>query len=1041
MSKELDYETISQHNLEVTVTDNSPVSNNRRTTTANLEIRVINIDDSEMYTAKVRMIQPFIASPANPAGLAGIPDRAALEILLVYENGTEVDITMEGGRYTMDDSSKSNNLFSVENNGAPYVIANDGGLAGTGQLLVHVTNVDSVVINITVVGSKSLTVKAVPHSEISDDSEVTELKQIIPGKYQRVNLKVLLGLTNGDTKDVSTSPNTSFAFTNAPQVGGTFEFGPVPRNLFSIEGSGLSGDVSLQAEFAGSLSGSVNLSLSSTVLKAIAITRFGLEDVNTTLSGTVGTTVSPFAELKMEDGSTHLINNFSRYSGLLGFTSSDPASAQIHPSSGVVILVADSSSWVKITATLVGNSSIAKEFAFYCNLEPSVGEIDVGATEGAAIPSLSDGVTWKMPIRVNPGSAGILAVHVEVKFSANDLSLDGVTTGLPYTIVSDTIYIFGPVVESKAMSEHIGEVAFTSKKSGIPQVNVTFFRTVNKELSPVPPKNVPSTPCSDKKLGDIDLDCEFDIVDVAYISGYITASSKSRFTDEITKLMDVTWNEAIENNDATFLSLIYLEKAKFVTELKYQIPDHDGESCGLEFTVKLANKDGSPASPPQAEVFFLFSHPGANVGAQLDRTSFTAGTKLTVDGAVSVDGLIKASYENGKYFIAATNSELESSDVGVSILQEVPFDGKKQVVSMFLTSDLVSNVSVTTWVKNQPSFTPQRKLQFSESTTTCNDPSVTFPVEITFEGDYDEVVKGKEQEFQSQCESKLSEMYPDATVTNCRVRKGSIVASFNMTVPKSKREETVNKLWEDVKEGLKFEFNGATLTTLPIMKVDGDTKKVESEPKEEDRMSAYIIVVACVAAFVIILIIVIAVFCLYRKRKETKINPTPPVTPEVYIDSGKEPPSVQDKYVKTSGSSAWSARNTPEPQGNSQFRYATPLAFADTVEPAFEEKEEQLPDSQVTLCFNNIKTKSNRKYPDGLCRMTIIIKNFSLRLSLFRQPANSIRTLSTSIMNEVLLLHIYRTTFVNLALRCVGKQPILFPDLFYTRHKEVWNRD
>lgn len=955
MAKELDYETINQHNLEVTVTDNSPVSINRKTITANLQIRVINIDDSEMYTAKVRMIQPFIASPVNPAGLAGIPDRSALEILLVYENGTEVDITMEGDRYTLDDSSKSNNLFSAENNGVPYVVANDGGLSGTGQLLVHVTNVNSVVVNVTIAGSSNLSVKAVPNSGSHEDSELTELKQIIPGKYQPVLLKVLLFLTNGQSVDISTSANTSFAFANAVQVGGTFDFGPVLRNLFSIEGSGLTGEVSLQAEFASSLSGSVNLSLSSTVLTAVAITKFGLEDVNTTLSGiATETTALPFAEVEMEDGSTHLINNFTKYSGLLGFISSDPTTAQIHPSSGVVTLLADSSSRVIITASLVGNSSIEEEFAFYCNLEPNVGEIDVGDKEGAAIPSLSDGDTWTMPIRVNPGTSGILAVHVDIQFSANDLFLDGVTSELPYTAVGNTIYIFGPVMESKAMSEHIGEVAFTSKKNGIPQVNVTFFRTVNKELSPVPPKNVASTPCSNKKLGDIDLDCVFDVVDVAYIRGYVTSSSSNPlFTEEMKSLMDVTWNEAIQDNDAIFLSLIYLEKAKFVTELKYQIPNHNGESseqCGLEFTVKLANKDGSPVSPPQAEVFFLFSHPGANVGAQIDQTTFTAGTKLTVDSALSVDGLIKASYENGKYIIAATNSELESSDVGVSILQEVPFDGTKQVVSMFLTTGLVSNVSVTAWVKNQPGFTPQRKLQLSESTTTCNDPLVTFSVEITFEGDYDEVVKGKEQQFQSYCESKLSEMYPDATISNCRVRKGSIVASFNMTVPESKREDTVDKLWEDVKEGIKFEFNEATMTTLSIMKVDGDTREVEIPPEEEDRMPAYIIVIACVAAFVIILLIVILIYCLYRRRKDAKINPTPSQTPEIYIEDSKELPGVEGKYIKAGRSSAWSVHSSPESLRKSQFRFATPLAFADTVEPAFEEQEEQLPDSQVTVC-------------------------------------------------------------------------------------------
>lgn len=950
--------------MQVTVTDNSPASSNRRTITTNIEIRVLNVDDSGMYTAKARVIRSFIASPVNPAGLAGIPDRSALEIILVYENGTEVDITMEGNRYTLDDSSKSNNLFSAVNNGVPYVIANNAGFAGIGKLIVHVTNVNSVEVNITVVGSSSLAVKAVPYSDIPDDSEVIELKQIIPGHYQRVLLKVLLGLTNGQTVDVSTSANTSFALTNSQQVGGSFEFGPAPCNLFSIEGSGLSGIASLQAEFARSLSASVDLTLSSTVLNAVAIIRFGFEGVNTTLSGVAGTTASPFAEVEMEDGSTHVINNFTRYGGLVGFTSSDPAAAKIHPSSGVVTLVADSSSRVIITARLVGNSSVMKDFEVYCNLEPIVGEIDVGAKEGAAIPSLGEGDAWKMPIRINPGTVGILAVHVEIQFSTNDLSLDTVITDLPHTVRGSSVNIFGPLMESKALSENVGEVAFTSKRSGIPQVSVAFFRTVNKELSPIPPTNV-ATPCSDKHLGDINLDCAFDIVDVAFISGYITASSKSQFTEEMKTQMDVTWNEAIENNDAIFLSLIYLEKAKFVTELNYQIPDHIGQStdpCSLEFAVKLANKDGSAVSSPQTEVYFLFSHPGSNFGAQFERTSFTAGTKLTVDGTFYVDGLIKARYDSGNYVIASTESELESSDVGVSILQEVPIDGVKHVVSMFLTSNLLSNVSVTTWVKNQPSFTPQRKLQISESTATCNDPLVTFPVEITFQGDYDELVKGREEQFQSQCEIKLTEMYPDATVTDCIARKGSIVASFNMTVPESKREATVDKLWEDVKEGLKFEFNGETLTTLPIMKVDGETKKVEPAPEDEDRMPVYIIAVACAGVFVVILIFVIVLYCVCRKNREAKIVPTPPETPDLYSDNekGKELPSADAKYATTSKSEAWSVQSSTGSQRSlSQFRHATPLAFTEVVEPAFEEREEQLPAFEVTPRFNNVKLNKN----------------------------------------------------------------------------------
>lgn len=72
-------------------------------------------------------------------------------------------------------------------------------------------------------------------------------------------------------------------------------------------------------------------------------------------------------------------------------------------------------------------------------------------------------------------------------------------------------------------------------------------------------------------------------------------------------------------------------------------------------------------------------------------------------------------------------------------------------------------------------------------------------------------------------------------------------------------------------------------------------------------------------------------------------------------EKGKELPSVDTKYAMTSGSTAWSVHSSPDSHRSSQFRHATPLAFAETVEPAFEEREEQLPDSKVTLRFDNAK--------------------------------------------------------------------------------------
>lgn len=968
MAKALDFETISQHYLEITVSDNSHTIHSRKQVTVTLQIRVINIQDSVDYTAEVQMLTAYIASPANPAGVAGIPDKSALEIYLVYKNGSSVNVTKESHRYTLDDVTKSNDLFRIMTiDGAPFLVANGNGMAGMGKLLVHVTNVQTIEVNVTVVGNASFSAKVLPFPEIPNALEVTELKQIIPGIYQRVLVKAVLTLTNGDQVDVSNSMNTSFVFANTQQVGASFGFGPIPRNLLSISGHSLSGIVSLQVTFAHALSVSIDLSLSSSVLEIIAITRFGLKQVNTTLSGFAGiTTAWPFAEMEMKDGSIHLLDNFTMYSGLLAFSSSDTAAASVDSISGVVTLMSDSHSIVSITATALSNASLTAVVAFYCNLLPGVGEADIGASQGPAIPSLTANDIWRMPIRLNPGALGILAVHVELSFSASDLRLDSIATHLPYSVSENKLTIFGPLGESKALSENIADVVFTSLRSGVPQVSLSSSGTVDKELRLVPFKS--ETSCSNVVLGDINLDCSFDIIDVAFLTAYV-ASSKTGFTDSLgTRMktlsssqklaMDVNWNEAIEDEDAFFLSFIFLEKAKFVIELNYKLPNHEKSSsdkCGLQLEVKMANKDMTTTLPPQAEAYFLFSHSSANVAQELSQTVFTSGTKVNADNSSPVRGIVKAVYDNERFLIASDKSSLEASDVGVSVVQGVSFNGQKLISSMFLASDVVSLGELdSAWVRTQASngFKPQRKVQFSESTKTCNNPLVTMNLKIIFDGEYDKIVKGKEKDFEAYCLSKLTTYYPDATITGCKVSKGSIVVSFNMTVTESERNATVAKVWDDVIKGMTLDFNGETITSLPRMLVDGEefSKETVEAPRDENRMSVTIVIITCVVAFAVMFIVVIFSYIICRrKRRFFKVSPSPPGTPETSVQSekGNEHLEYESKYKTHSSNPSWASLPRLA-AGSPEFKRPTPLPFTDIVEPAFEEEEEQILDTLVS---------------------------------------------------------------------------------------------
>ena len=963
LEKKLDYETIPQHVLTVTVSDSGVKALERRTVSMRLEIKVININDSGDYSVSVRMLRDSIAPPSDPSTLAGVHSKSALEILLVHENGTVTDITRETNRFTLDDTSKSNNLFTaIIFDGAPYVVANDNGWMGVGKLVVHVTNVGTAEINVTVIRSKSLMADALLYPEVPGAAKVTEIKQVTIGHYQRVLLKVFLVLTNGDMVEVSDLNHTSFSVVNSNHTGGSFRFGPVPPNLFYIHGSssGLSRAVVLQAAFFNYLSNTVNLSLSHTVLEVVEISRLGMHGVNSTFSGIAKSqTGYLFAEVREEGGSVQRVDNVTLYPGLFVFRSSSPDVASVDPSTGVVTLLSDSSFQVTITVALSGNSSISSAVSFYCNLEPNVGEVDLGASEGPAIPPLNMGDTWQVPITLNPGTRGILALYVEIWFSGSDLNLVNVTTDLPHSIVSNVISIFGPLEPHNVLSNYVGEMVFSVRKSGIPNVTIRFFRTVDTELSAVPSK--PPRFCETTVLGDIDLDCNFDVVDVGFIGAYL-ASSRSQFRDklgnqmkDLTLLqktsMDANWNEAIEHDDAVHLSRIYLGMAKFVMALNLQIPDpkrNASDRCSLEFTVKLANKDGSAVAPSQGDVYFVFSHSSSEEHNQFDQTVFNTGAKVNVmNGSSLFIGIVKAENGNGMYTIAAVSSKLELSNIGIFLVQVVKFLEQRLVAPMFITSNRIYSEDIDVSFDNnlrletRGGFSPQRLLQFSASTERCNGSILTIDVEIVFEGEYARI-RGKEAQFETILEKKLSSLYEGATFSGFRFREGSIVTTFEVTMTESQKDLILEKLWADVQDGLKVDFDGATLTTLPTMRANGKAYSDKAtDLKYEDHTSVYSIIIACTVAFVVLFVAIIVVFILFR-QKRAKVSPSPPESPEPYSAEqiiNKDLTSI--RYIST-------ASNTPQSSSLS-LKSPSPIAFEEETVQVFEENEEKLPDTPVSL--------------------------------------------------------------------------------------------
>ena len=893
VAKELDFETIQQYTLEITVTDNAPEVSERRTVTAEVTVDIIDVDDTSSYDAVATLVQPRIASRSSAAFWAGIASSSALQIKLINKNNSqEQDISKDTDMVSFD-LAKSSNLFSVDYlGGDPHVRANDQGASGRGVLVVQVKNVGNVEVNVTLAGVVSSEAQLLPYPHVEGAPEISELKQISTGRYQQGLVQFSVIMTDGFKVEVSDSANTSFKVFNA-NLQGYGKFGPSPKHLFTLEGNGLSGDLSIQASFGLQTASFVNVTLASQVSAIAQILDLKLQGQNSTLTGPAGSTkVHLFAELKFADGSSFGINNFTRYSGLLEFSSSNPGAASVDPASGVVTLLGDSNSQVIVTATAKSDPSIQATVAFYCNLQASAGGVDIGAVDGPPIPSLTQNEAWNLLVRVNPGSGGLLAVHVEVKFTTSELSVANVSTALHHSIDGDTITLTGPL--GSAMSTEVAQISFVAQNSGVPSVVASSFRTVDTSLGVVPAKS--AGPCNKDVLGDLNQDCELDIVDVAYIQAYVH-SAKNGFGDSLGSTMkslsvadvDINLSGSADDNDASLLSSILLGKAYFVADLSLLVPDHSRQSserCDLRFSVKLTDREGNLVKPPTAEVYFDIAHGSAQVHAQFQSTGFSSGTKIPKDGSRAFGGLVKAVYSGGVFSVVSLTSKLQTSNLGVSVVQVVS-DTVTPLFSGSSSPAYSGDVDVSLGpgdgrLQSKGGYSPQRAIAVPESGGTCFGSLATVEVEITFDGDYKVLVLGREKEFETEVHAGLSAKYPQAIFANFTFTEGSINTKFDMTTEKKDMNATIEKMWSDVKDGLKITSNGQEITSKPVMKVNEKDYTVE-EATDEGGVSIYVIVGAIIGAVVLIVVLLVIIYCLWKKKKK-KVQPSPPDTPKGYSD-------------------------------------------------------------------------------------------------------------------------------------------------------------
>ena len=405
------------------------------TSRANVEVNF-----QEPITILVTLSSREITPRGDPAEAIGVPMSSELAVTLVYN--------ISGREHRIDVTNDNRTVFNVENGGnlanvvaTERVIVVSASGVGFGQVeisfkFVHVQRSTRVAID--VIGAQELIFYASPHPAFNSSMNVN-LTQLNPignsGEHQQARLNSILVLTNGTSVDISRDPRTRFeipasqpaelaqkSFIKASNVG---------YHVVSVQWRKEKGQLSISASFLGVSSHVLTLEVESTPVTVTAVeiamppnfTLTGLQDRST---------LQLFVNLDFSDSSKILWLFSSENSTLFDlvlFSTQDTTRISLNETSGLVTLQANSPQDVHVSVYAVQSPLLRDSFTFACNLDPDVGDVDIGDVTGVPLKPVEVGESFVAAVRINSGGLVLGSFDVEIVYNSELLEVVGVTEG------------------------------------------------------------------------------------------------------------------------------------------------------------------------------------------------------------------------------------------------------------------------------------------------------------------------------------------------------------------------------------------------------------------------------------------------------------------------------------------------------------------------------------------------------------------------------------------------------------------------------------
>lgn len=674
----------------------------------------ISLSDPEI---QVEIDDPILVHPSDVvAGLSAIPTSTPISVRLVYNVGGQtisLDVT---------NSVSTNYTFSppgllsmrLESSGIRFIVANVPNTLATVNVTVRYKSYPSVMATIVLTYTQTLSVVASPYPPYNDSSSrvTTDLSMIgATGVFQQARLASILELPfpmgESISVDITSNPSTQYSAT--------------PNNIVMVSQNGIvtpqvTGSVDITVRFSGMMA-DLSLQVLSGPVNVAAIDRLGLT-TGSTLTGLPGqTAVRLSAAVTFLDG-TQLDEVYTPsgqvVSGLLSAVSNNPDIFTVDSASGNVVILNNAPTAVSITVTVNDANSLQATAEFYANLQPAVGEVDLGDMTGPPVPPVLPGDTFEVPVRINIGtqSVGSLEVAVEYDDSLLDLISTSPGTDLPVLFASSDRVFAGYVLLGGVFTTppapgtlHIGTLTFRALDAALgiaairggvatlfdrnnPPQPLSFSTSPAADISvaignttglppPAELRNPPTDfnpsvpPCTDplpcacstgKEVGDVDGNCIFNVADVFYLEQASTPSCPD---------VDFNLDGICDDRDLTFLLRANFRLVHFVQN--FRISPVNDTDCFLTVEAELIGRGNQIADPATTSLLFGLFNRDPDFQQEVDSTTiFTnVGRRIGFTGALPAStngGFFETSNVNDT-FRAVLNTQISKPSVGLVLVQ------------------------------------------------------------------------------------------------------------------------------------------------------------------------------------------------------------------------------------------------------------------------------------------------------------------------------------------------------------------------------------